>query len=654
MSNPAIICIDDEYLILKSLERELETAFNGKYQIEQAESASEAVDLVESLLQENIEIPVIFCDYIIPDMRGDLLLEKLHRMVPSSCKILLTGHADVEGITRAVNRASLFGYIAKPWKKADLIQRTTDALSLYYHNQELEIHRHKIMEKNIELEGLNRLLEEEKVKLDLALAASNLKLWEWDIRDNCLLTDFDFSGNNEGGVDRTYSLKELIQRIHPDDRQPFTEIAALTRAEDEKAQSGDLRFKNDKGEYRWLSVYGRYSSRITRKAHPVLIGTARDITQKKLLDEQLRENQKLQAVGRLAGGISHDFNNTLQAILGYSRLVQTALEKESHVSEPFIQEVIHAGERAKILTRQLLTFSRREQFHPTPCDLNELIRGIMNMLSRILGDLITVRLELKEGLPLIEADSGQLEQAVVNLCINAKDSMPGGGEILISSGERDEMLFFSVEDSGCGIPADEIAHVLKPFYTTKDKEKGTGLGLATVAAIIQNHKGEIRLESEVDTGTRVEIELPMLTDSTLFKPEALQSISALPLKDTRRCTILFAEDDPVIRQLVPSTLKGEGYEVIIAENGKEAVRLFHEYRDIIDMLVFDVIMPEMNGREACDEIMKFKPGIPVIFTSGYSSDLLKSEYMVRIQGRLIQKPYLMKELQETISGMLDQ
>lgn len=645
MNNPAIVCIDDDFLILKSLERELSSSFGDNFSIEMAESASEALELVKNLIDEGIEIPIIICDYIIPDMKGDELLTELHKIIPSACKILLTGQADIEGITRAVNQASLFGYISKPWKRSELLKRINDGLSLYYKNRELEIHRHKIMEKNFELEGLNSLLTDEKFKLDLALEASDLSLWEWDIEEKHLHSFYDFNQNIKNQHTLSYPLKEILRAIHPDDKNELKKIFSLVTLRNENPVSIEIRMYNGAEELRWYSIFARYSPVSHIKKYPVVIGTGRDITKQKALDNQMRENQKLQAVGRMAGGISHDFNNTLQAILGYSKLIQSTISNPDDPQSGFIQEVIDAGERAKMLTRQLLTFSRREQFNPSPCDINLLIEGIVNMLSRILGDLITIRLNLTPSLPIIEADNGQIEQAIVNLCINSKDALPYGGDITINTGMKDNMIFFEVVDDGIGISEDEIDHVMKPFYTTKDKEKGTGLGLATVAAIINNHKGRIKLKSRKSEGTKVSIFLPCC-EQTHLKSSIEKDIEILSDKKMikQKQRILFAEDDPIIRRLVPLTLQKAGYTLYIAENGRKAVELFKKHQDQIDLLIFDVIMPDMNGREACDQIKKIKPEIPVIFTSGYSSDLLESEYMVRIQGQLLQKPYSMNDL----------
>ncbi len=388
-----------------------------------------------------------------------------------------------------------------------------------------------------------------------------------------------------------------------------------------------------------------------------------DVTEARSLERQLNHSQKMDAVGRLAGGIAHDFNNMLQAIIGYGSLLAEEL-----VASPENKEstdlILRAAHQASGLVKQLMAFSRREELVKRQVDAGALIKELVKMLDRLLGEHIAVKVKTCPERVWILADPGNVEQALINLCINARDAMPEGGELTISL-QRQQVSenlkigahtlppgnygCIKVMDTGRGVPQKYIEHIFEPFFTTKELGKGTGLGLATVYAIVSRHDGYVMVDSSEGKGTVFSIYLPECLAPGASEP-VFEKLSE-PGGGTE--TILLAEDEPMVRNYAATILKRAGYNVIMAVDGRDAVDKFVEHKDDVQMLVFDVMMPRMNGRQAYESIEKIRPGVPVLFCSGYGDDLLKNEYMVDIDGKLLPKPYrsgdLLREIRELLS-----
>jgi PAS domain S-box-containing protein len=368
-----------------------------------------------------------------------------------------------------------------------------------------------------------------------------------------------------------------------------------------------------------------------------LITVRRDVTdQVKAADErsrfeaQIQQARKMEAIGQLAGGIAHDFNNLLQAIKGYTELAAGALVGD-HRAAPALQQVLRASERATSLTTQLLTFSRREALKPEALDVNAVVGDTAKILHRLLGDHIQLLVVDGPALPAIHADRSQLEQIVMNLCINARDAMPDGGIVTLETGFADfteeecrdrawarpgRWVFVRVGDEGSGIPDEILPHVFEPFYTTKAVGRGTGLGLATVYAIVERHRGLIAIDTAPDMGTTV----------TIYFPATIEAARAAGATDSaddtvrrgRGETILVAEDEPFVRDLVVEMLQDAGYRVLVACDGAEADALVRERAAEVDAAVLDIAMPFRSGRQVFETIQEVRPQLPVVFSSGYS------------------------------------
>ncbi len=388
-----------------------------------------------------------------------------------------------------------------------------------------------------------------------------------------------------------------------------------------------------------------------------------DITEKKKLEDQLRQAQKMEAVGTLAGGIAHDFNNILNVIMGYGSMVLDKLRADSP-EKGQMNEVLAAAEKAANLTKRLLLFSRKEVAEFKSMDVNEMVINMEKMLSRIIGEDINLVANLMGRNAMVMADAGQIEQVLMNLATNARDAMPKGGSLTISTELREIDAEFineyeygvigtyaviSITDTGTGIEKEKQARIFDPFFTTKEVGKGTGLGLSIAYGIIKQHNGYIRVSSKSGSGTTFKIWLPVIEDTAEKKLE-VEAFSS-PKGGTE--TILVAEDDASLRKLTRIILESFGYSVIIAEDGEEAITQFRENREKIHLVILDMIMPKKSGKEADDEMRKTSPGIKTLFMSGYTMDMLKAQELTESGFDFIHKPIRPQDLLKKVREILD-
>jgi len=380
------------------------------------------------------------------------------------------------------------------------------------------------------------------------------------------------------------------------------------------------------------------------------------------MEEQYRHAQKMEAIGQLTGGIAHDFNNLLQVINGATDLALADLET-GHPARALLLEATKAGERAARLVKQLLLFSRRQIMRAEFLDLNEAVADLLKMLGRVIGEHVQLQWHPGAKVGAIHADRGMIEQALMNLCVNARDAMPEGGALTIETREAtlDEdycairswatpgrYAVLSVSDTGCGMTPEVLEHIFEPFFTTKERDKGTGLGLATVYGIVKQHNGLIDVSSELCRGTVFSLYWPV---SEIGK-QSTNSAAESPVPGGKE-TILLAEDDEMVRWLAKRILEQAGYTVLMAENGEEAVALYQQYGDRIALAVMDVVMPKMSGYEACRRMAALRPGLRVLFASGYSEKVIHADILGNERFPLIQKPFTRAALLRAIRETLD-
>lgn len=399
------------------------------------------------------------------------------------------------------------------------------------------------------------------------------------------------------------------------------------------------------------------------EGRPYVDGIVEDITEKKRLEEQLRHSQKLEAVGQLAGGVAHDFNNILTAIIGYGNLLLMK-KGDDEVVRNYAEHVLTLSEKAAHLTQSLLVFSRKQVINPQPLEVNSLIRRVEKILARIIGEDIDLRADLAEGEITVRADSTNLEQIFMNLATNARDAMhPGGGVLSISTGVVElghdfvsmhgygapgRYAAISVSDTGCGMDEETQKRIFEPFFTTKEVGKGTGLGLAVVYGIIKQHNGYVNVYSTPGIGSTFRIYLPIIEES------AAARVNEEPVEIRGGTeTILLAEDETEVREVNRSMLEEFGYTVIEAVDGEEAVEKFRERGAGVDLLLFDLMMPRKNGREALDEIRRARPDVRAIFMSGYAADIMRAKGALAAGTEFISKPASPGELLKKVREALD-
>jgi CheY-like chemotaxis protein len=358
------------------------------------------------------------------------------------------------------------------------------------------------------------------------------------------------------------------------------------------------------------------------------------------LEVEVRQSQKMDAVGQLAGGVAHDFNNILTAIIGYADI---AVMRNKGGEE--IAEIRRAADRAADLTQQLLAFSRRQMVQPKVVDLNVIVETTSRMLERLLGDNVKLVLALHDAPVLTEMDPSQLDQILVNLAVNGRDAMPSGGTLTFTTEVAPDRVRLSVRDEGTGMDPETQLKIFDPFYTTKEPGRGTGLGLSTVYGIVQQAGGEIEVESTVGSGTAFHIALPS-TDRVAELPVAAANDQPAGAE-----TILLVEDEDVVRRLVATSLESFGYLVISAAAPTEALAAA-ELNDF-DLLVTDVVMPEMNGRELAAELAAQRPGLRVLYTSGYASHVLLEDGVLSEATSFLQKPFALDDLARKVREVLD-
>ncbi|MDX1777171.1 MAG: ATP-binding protein, partial [Desulfobulbales bacterium] len=394
----------------------------------------------------------------------------------------------------------------------------------------------------------------------------------------------------------------------------------------------------------------------------------RDITDKRKAEEQhdklqdqLIQMQKMETVGRLAGGIAHDFNNILSAIIGYSELVLHELEHDSQAYQD-VETIKESGEKAAMLTGQLLAFSRKQVMKMQPVDLNAVIEGMSKMLLRLIGENITLKLFLDNGISSITGDPGQLEQIILNLAVNARDAMPDGGHIIIETSEIElekeyvdqhpdtkpgRHVLLSLSDTGTGMTEETRQQIFDPFFTTKERGKGTGLGLSTVYGIVKQHESQISIYSEPGRGSTFKIFFPAADTCAASRTEEHET--GIP---AGRETILVAEDDRTIKRMIRNYLEPLGYELLLADNGVQAMELSRSYEGEIDLLLTDVIMPEMNGQELADLMRKERPGVMIIFMSGYTDEVIAHHGVLEPGVNFIQKPVTPSKIARVLNDVL--
>jgi two-component system cell cycle sensor histidine kinase/response regulator CckA len=453
----------------------------------------------------------------------------------------------------------------------------------------------------------------------------------------------------------------VFDLIHPDDLAEAKEKLRSALETGTRFEQVGLRVRHSDGSWRTLSMMGKPS--------PPDVGTrglivnARDVTESRALEEQLRQSQKMEAVGRLAGGIAHDFNNLLTAILGYAEIAAGRLKPEDP-SRLDLSEIVKAAQRAADLTRQLLAFSRKQVLELRVIDLNRVVSNTHKILRRLIGEDVELVMSLKERLSSVKADTGQIEQVLLNLAVNSRDAMPKGGNLTIETSEveLDESystfhfdvppgpyVVLAVSDTGTGMDAKTLSHVFEPFFTTKEAGKGTGLGLSTVYGVVKQSGGHVTAHSEPGVGTTFRIYLPRVEDA----PETDHGSPAHAALVGGTETVLVVEDEEAVRRLACRALEAQGYTVLSAAGAREAIRLCEEHAGKIHLMLTDVVMPGVSGRDLARSAAAIRPSLKVLFMSGYTDDAIVHHGVLDAGTPFLQKPFTPCSLAQKVRWVLD-
>ncbi len=504
--------------------------------------------------------------------------------------------------------------------------------------------------------------KEQEIRFQVVAEASSNIIYEWDVVTDDLLWFGDIDaelGYEKGEISQT--IAGWVSLIHPED------VAELGKAvEHHRISTSSIiqRYRVKRKDGNWRHWMDRGCPVLNSDNLPTKwIGFCTDVTEQIELEAHFQQAQKMESVGRLAGGVAHDFNNMLGVILGHTDMLleQTSPDQPIYTS---LEEIKNAGERSADLTRQLLAYARRQTVSPKVLDLNQAVEGMLNMLHRLIGEYINLTWQPGKGLMMVNIDPSQIDQMLANLCVNARDAITNIGQITIKTDNftfdeaycsahvgsvSGEYVLLLVSDDGCGMDKETQANIYDPFFTTKEQGKGTGLGLATLYGIVKQNSGFIDVYSEPGLGTTFRIYLPRHTGKT---SQMVKTDADKPDVQGHE-TILLVEDEHSILRMTTMMLERLGYTVVATSSPGEAIRLVGEYTDPIHLLMTDVVMPEMNGRDLSKKILTIYPNINRLFMSGYTADVIAHHGVLNKGVNFIQKPFSQKDLAAKVRETLD-
>ena len=530
--------------------------------------------------------------------------------------------------------------------------------------RELEGANQALATDNLRRQATERALRESEDRLESAMRGARLHFWDFYIAQDHvsmspqLLESLGYDADTfAGNVERWRGM------VQPEDLARLREAFSTHIAGGRPFVAEECRLLDAHGVHHWFALDGRVVERSDTGMPLRVSGTVRNIEDSKRLEAQLLQAQRLEALGRLAGGVAHDFNNLLTAILGHVELLQQGMPEDDARQED-LREIAQAGERAATLTRQMLAFARRQPVAAKVVDVNTVIGNVERLLVRLMAEDVTLAISSSDTPALVRIDPGQLEQVLMNLAVNARDAMPAGGQLRVSTdvaeipGVEDapttlgagRYVRMCVSDTGSGIPGDVLPHIFEPFFTTKEVGRGTGLGLATSYGIIAHAGGAISVRTQPGDGSEFMVWLPALTPDTPV--DAARALTRAPaaMAAGDRGTVLIAEDEPQVRALIVSVLQARGYRVLTAASGKDALTVARGHEGPIHLLVSDVVMPGMSGPELAAAIRRERPALPVLLMSGYAD---RDGRGVPPDVPLLNKPFSVAEFTQSIRSLLD-
>jgi PAS domain S-box-containing protein len=583
---------------------------------------------------------LVLCDHNLSGFAGWKALELVRRTQPDLPFILVTGSLDEETAVKYL-KGGASDYILK-----DRLGRLGPAVleALERARQRQALHRHERLLRQIIDANPSLIFVKDWDGRFVLVNQASAEIYGTTVESMLGKTDADFNPNAD----------EVVHFLR-DDREVMSSGRAKFIAEEPVTNP-------DTKQTRWFQTI-KVPLRMPGEERATMLGVATEITERKRLEEQLRQSQKMEAIGQLAGGVAHDFNNILTAIVGYTDLLAAEFGGNERQLED-LEEIRKAARRAAALTRQLLAFSRKQVLEPRIIDLNSVVLNLDKMLRSLISENIDLKTDLATNLAAARADPNQIEQVIMNLAINARDAMPEGGTLTIETSNATldhayaaqhvsvvpgDYVMLAVTDTGSGMDESTKARIFEPFFTTKPAGRGTGLGLSTVYGIVKQSGGNIWLYSEPGKGSTFKIYLPAI--------EALpQDIGkAAPVEASQRGggTILVVEDDEQLRRLTHRALAGRGYTVLEADRGSTALDIARRHKGTIDLLLTDVIMPDTNGRKLADTIRAARPGLRVLYMSGYPDGAIGNHGMLEPGVAYLAKPFTTEAIIRKVREVLE-
>jgi len=637
------------------------------FEIDSAFQGQEGLAMVERALDEGRPYAMTFVDVRMPPgWDGIETISRIWKLNPEMQVVICTAYSDYswEDMVRKVGKTDSLVILKKPFDNVEVLQLahtlTRKCRIVAARTRDLEAANGQLRKEIEDRQQAQKELVLSEDRFAKAFQASPIPM-----AIQSLITS-RYIDVNEAFLTMTgYRRLQVISRtpmelqLYPDPDAPVLLMVQLQ--EDRSVRNFECQIRTHSAEIRDCVVS---AEAFELSDETVALVAAQDVSEQRKLELKLRHAQKLEAVGQFAAGVAHDFNNMLTVIQGHASIQLAAANVEKDLSDS-LNHVVFAAERAAALTRQLLTFSRKHVVQPQALDLNAIIRNLHEMLSRLIGEHIDLRCELGEDLPAIFADASNIEQVVMNIVANARDAMPNGGRLTLQTGvveidltrasrhpqaRAGRHVFLRFTDTGCGINPKTLNHIFEPFFTTKEVGKGSGLGLATVYGIVARQDGWIEVTSEEGCGATFEILLPVCEEKVEESPKTYDD--DLPVGTE---TILVVEDEPAVREIITFVLRRQGYNILEAGDGPEAMSLWAEQGGEVDLLVTDIVMPKgMKGNALADKLRAQKPELKVIFSSAYSSDFATEASPVSERISFLEKPYRPEVLVRAVRDCLDE
>ncbi|MGN6384825.1 MAG: response regulator, partial [Verrucomicrobiota bacterium] len=651
------------------------------FEIDSAYQGQEGLEMIRKALQESRPYALAFVDVRMPPgWDGIETISRVWEIYPELQVVICTAYSDYswEEMTKKVSRSDGVLILKKPFdnievlqmahaltKKWELTQASKQQLlnldkMVSVRTQELQVANLRLTEEIQERTQAEKQLRLSEERFAKAFRSSPVPM---SIQS---LDDYRFLDINDSFLQMTgFSRSELVGKtalelkLWPDETKRMGHFSRILDGKPVRDVECTIRTKSGESKSTLFSA-----ELIELGQDSFALISENDISQRLELESQLRQAQKMEAVGHLAAGVAHDFRNILTVIQGHANLRLLTPELDPKMADS-LKQITEAVDRASNLTRQLLAFSRKQIMQLEVIDVNGLLSQISNMLGRLIGEHITLKCICLENLPSIEADACSIEQVLLNLAVNARDAMPNGGQLVIQTtvaqidtaylsrnpeAEHGRYVCITVSDNGCGMDEHTRSHLFEPFFTTKEVGKGTGMGLATAYGIIKQHNGWIEVESKPGSGSTFRVYLPASGRKAARDEKKLNLPNALGGQET----ILVVEDEEPVRNFVSDLLKEYGYNLRLASNGVEALKVWNEFSNQIDLLLTDVVMPEqISGVELADRLRRQKSELKVIYTSGYSIELLDQHFSSRADFNFLPKPYHPLKLAEIVRTSLD-